>query len=356
MAEITRRGFLKGMLAALGSQFLPRTAFAEVRGLIIKYSRYKNQHALRVPIRRGESYASIAKIYTGHERHTPELQAFNRNKRLYPATERELRGGRTLSEDHVLYIPYSLLRKALADVLAENKFVTYEIEGQGDAQGITTLWQLAEDYISSNLNVLERIEILLAINSDINPFSRTVYPSQKILVPQPWIKTSLVISKEEASKEVPQAREKKTTRQNPFKTSLAFLRRNLQPKDRYGAQRLRYSGGGYYASRHTGIDLAAPIGTKLYPIEEGVVQRAGKDRALWRNGIIVEYNTNSGLVVTYIHMSKVYVRPGQRITTDTVLGLVGVTGNASQSYPHVHIQVKINGNVVDPTQYILIDS
>jgi len=116
-------------------------------------------------------------------------------------------------------------------------------------------------------------------------------------------------------------------------------------------------GGGRLASRfgwrihpifhtrklHTGVDLASPTGTPIYAAGDGIVEHAG-----WENGYgnFTMIKHVNGYETGYGHQSKLLVKVGDRVRQGQVIGLVGSTGNSTGS--HLHFEIRINGNFVDP--------
>ena len=249
------------------------------------------------------------------------------------------------------------------EVLDENKFVIYEISSQGEP-GINNLWELIKEFMADKpYNFYEKRAIILTINQDINPIKGIVYDEQKILVPASLVEKDLIEEEPKSPKGIKAPIQVTTptskTRQNPFRSSRQDVLENIRPRDKFGARRIRSSGRGRYSvTKHKGLDLVASIGTPLYPVESGTLLYLGKERnrKLWRNGIVAEYRTNSGILVKYIHLSWVNkkIKSGQAIELNAFLGKVGITGNASKDNPHVHIQVIVAGRIVDPFPYVVI--
>jgi murein DD-endopeptidase MepM/ murein hydrolase activator NlpD len=102
---------------------------------------------------------------------------------------------------------------------------------------------------------------------------------------------------------------------------------------------------------HFGIDLTAPTGTKVYAPGDGVVMRLESQRGGYGNCIRI--NHGFGIVTVYAHLSKILVRPGQTIKRGDVIGLVGTTGLST--CPHLHYEVRVNGNHVNPVNYYYND-
>ncbi len=98
---------------------------------------------------------------------------------------------------------------------------------------------------------------------------------------------------------------------------------------------------------HKGVDFAAPRGTDVIAAAAGVVTLA-----LSKNGYgkLVEINHGNGYVTRYGHNSAVTVKVGERVVKGQVIAKVGSTGRSTG--PHVHFEVRRNGNVVNPAEYI----
>jgi murein DD-endopeptidase MepM/ murein hydrolase activator NlpD len=94
---------------------------------------------------------------------------------------------------------------------------------------------------------------------------------------------------------------------------------------------------------HTGVDLAAHTGTPIYASGDGIVEKAGWSGGYGRYTLIRHVN---GFETGYGHQSKIVVSVGQRVRQGQVIGYVGATGDATG--PHLHFEIKINGNFVDP--------
>ena len=96
---------------------------------------------------------------------------------------------------------------------------------------------------------------------------------------------------------------------------------------------------------HRGTDYAAPQGTPIRTTASGVVERTGFTTG---NGNYVKVKHNGTYATQYLHMSKILVRKGQRVSQGEVIGLVGSTGLATG--PHVCYRFWKNGEQVDPLQ------
>jgi murein DD-endopeptidase MepM/ murein hydrolase activator NlpD len=107
------------------------------------------------------------------------------------------------------------------------------------------------------------------------------------------------------------------------------------------------SGFGWRWGRmHEGIDISAPAGTTIRAVAAGTVIYAG-----WMGGYgnltIVDHG--NGLATAYAHQSAIYVGGGS-VSQGTALGAVGCTGSCTGN--HLHFEVRVNGNAVDPMGYL----
>ncbi len=108
----------------------------------------------------------------------------------------------------------------------------------------------------------------------------------------------------------------------------------------FGASRLSAFGG---RRSHLGVDLAAPTGTPIVATLDGTVSAAE-----WRGGygLYIAVEHGGGMQTRYGHLSRLNVRPGQRIHKGDVIGYVGSTGRSTG--PHLHYEVRENGQALNP--------
>jgi murein DD-endopeptidase MepM/ murein hydrolase activator NlpD len=94
---------------------------------------------------------------------------------------------------------------------------------------------------------------------------------------------------------------------------------------------------------HTGVDYAAPTGTPVRSVGDGVIESAG-----WKNGygntVVVRHR--NGHSTLYAHLSKIQVVKGQNVSQGQEIGAVGATGIATG--PHLHFEFRVNGVHRDP--------
>jgi murein DD-endopeptidase MepM/ murein hydrolase activator NlpD len=98
---------------------------------------------------------------------------------------------------------------------------------------------------------------------------------------------------------------------------------------------------------HSGLDIRADRGTPVYAPASGTVMHAGAAQD-YGTAIILDHGQN--VRTLYGHLSKVGVQPGQRVERGTVLGHTGNTGRSSG--PHLHYEVHVKGQAVNPRAYI----
>jgi len=95
--------------------------------------------------------------------------------------------------------------------------------------------------------------------------------------------------------------------------------------------------------KHLGVDYAAPIGTPVRSVGEGVVDFAG-----WQNGYgkVVEIRHSNERTTLYAHLNDMHVRKGERVSQGQHIGDVGVTGWTTG--PHLHFEFRVAGEHQDP--------
>ena len=98
---------------------------------------------------------------------------------------------------------------------------------------------------------------------------------------------------------------------------------------------------------HTGVDLREGYGSDIRATGAGRVVFAGVAGGY---GNMVEVDHGNGLTTRYGHMGETSVVEGQAVARGTVLGHVGATGRATG--PHLHYEVRIDGEPVDPIRFM----
>lgn len=94
---------------------------------------------------------------------------------------------------------------------------------------------------------------------------------------------------------------------------------------------------------HKGVDYAAPTGTPVRTVGDGVVEFAGVQRGY---GNVIEIKHRDGKSTLFAHLSRMGVTKGQKVEQGDVIGAVGTTGYSTG--PHLHFEFRINGEHYDP--------
>lgn len=94
---------------------------------------------------------------------------------------------------------------------------------------------------------------------------------------------------------------------------------------------------------HTGVDLRASTGTKVYAANKGTVTTSGYSSA-WGNYIIISHG--GGITTLYAHMSKRSVSKDDKVKQGDIIGYSGNTGYSTA--PHLHFEISKNGSTYNP--------
>ena len=101
---------------------------------------------------------------------------------------------------------------------------------------------------------------------------------------------------------------------------------------------------------HTGVDVGAPMGADFVAANDGIVTKAYFNPA-YGNMVMVDHG--GGISTLYAHGSEILVRVGQLVKKGEPVLKVGSTGYSTG--PHAHFEVRINGVVTNPLEYITGD-
>ncbi len=99
---------------------------------------------------------------------------------------------------------------------------------------------------------------------------------------------------------------------------------------------------------HPGMDIANDMGTPIVATADGIVEYAGWNSGGYGN--MVDINHGNGIMTRYGHASQVVVSTGQHVKRGQLIAYMGSTGFSTG--PHVHYEVHVNGNRVNPISYL----
>ncbi len=117
----------------------------------------------------------------------------------------------------------------------------------------------------------------------------------------------------------------------------------------FGGRRNPFGGSGY--EFHTGQDIDAQTGDPVVAGATGTVTFAGVQNG-YGNLVVIDHG--GGLTTRYGHLSHIDVAQSQTVTRGEFIGRVGSTGRSTG--PHLHYEIRINDEPVDPLQYLLTSS
>ncbi|OZF27600.1 M23 family metallopeptidase [Rhodococcus sp. 14-2483-1-2] len=106
--------------------------------------------------------------------------------------------------------------------------------------------------------------------------------------------------------------------------------------------------GSRWGTQHSGLDIAAPIGTPIHAAADGTVSDAGPASGF---GLWVKVRHDDGTETVYGHVNDFSVQPGQRVSAGEQIATVGNRGQSTG--PHLHFEVHDpSGIKVDPAQWL----
>lgn len=114
----------------------------------------------------------------------------------------------------------------------------------------------------------------------------------------------------------------------------------------------------YKSGMHKGVDFGCPVGTPVYATWDGTVT-AYKWGSAFGTHLVIDHDKlpdgSAGLWMGYMHLSKVKVKPGQRVKAGQIIGYSGATGHVTGAHLHVEVQKGPSWNAyrsVNPQKWI----
>jgi len=134
---------------------------------------------------------------------------------------------------------------------------------------------------------------------------------------------------------------------NEFQISMDAAQPDMMPCEgiitsEFGWRRLSRS----RARLHKGVDIAAPVGSPVMAPADGRVAFAGRKNGY---GLTVIIDHGGNLTTLFGHNSDIFVSEGQMVKKGQEISRVGMTGHTTG--PHVHYEVRVEGNPVNPTRF-----
>jgi murein DD-endopeptidase MepM/ murein hydrolase activator NlpD len=119
---------------------------------------------------------------------------------------------------------------------------------------------------------------------------------------------------------------------------------DVDPASAFGVRTDPFTGS---PAMHTGLDLHGESGDPVRATADGTVTAAG-----WSGGYgkVVDVDHGNGISTRYGHLSAIDVHVGQTVRIGQILGRVGSTGRSTG--PHLHYEVRVDGEPVDPERYL----
>lgn len=106
--------------------------------------------------------------------------------------------------------------------------------------------------------------------------------------------------------------------------------------------------GTRWGKPHEGVDIPGKIGSHIVAAAEGVVVYSGKDIGGYGNITVIAHR--NGFFTVYAHAKKNFTHEGQRVYRGQVIAVIGMTGRTYG--PHLHFEMRKNGEAIDPSSYI----
>ena len=128
-------------------------------------------------------------------------------------------------------------------------------------------------------------------------------------------------------------------RPSPIGTGIMAVPTNGNLSSRFGSR---------WGRKHTGIDFAAPIGTDIYATDNGTVIYSEYNNGGY--GYLIQIDHGNGIVTYYAHCDELLVPEGHVVAKGDLIARVGNTGRSTG--PHLHFEVRKNGEPTDPLNYL----
>lgn len=194
---------------------------------------------------------------------------------------------------------------------------------------------------------------IVAHNPMLSRHNHTIFPGQTLLLPTqpaPPVKATAQ-ARGERRQAVKTVSLTSRTREDPSRSDSSPAVQTSPKGGRFQwpvQGRLTSSFGLRHGRMHNGVDIQSPqSGAPVKAARSGLVHKAGRMRGY---GNIVILSHGDGWETYYAHLSRIAVRPGQKVAAGQVVGYQGKTGNATGE--HLHFEVRLNGRPLNPLDYL----
>lgn len=99
-----------------------------------------------------------------------------------------------------------------------------------------------------------------------------------------------------------------------------------------------------YSFLHRGIDIGAKIDDPVYSVADGTIEKVEYSFLSYGHHLVI--NHGSGFRSLYAHLGKIFVKTGEKVKKNTIIGLVGTTGLTTG--PHLHFEFSDHGQSINP--------
>ncbi|MEM8863161.1 MAG: M23 family metallopeptidase [Chloroflexota bacterium] len=103
-----------------------------------------------------------------------------------------------------------------------------------------------------------------------------------------------------------------------------------------------------YFNGHRAIDIVVPTGSPIQSMGDGTVTFAGWTNVGYGNMVMIDHGND--MYTLYAHLSELYVETGNTVGRHQIIGLSGNTGRSSM--PHLHLEIRDGGTMINPCLYL----
>lgn len=273
----------------------------------------------------GETLDSVARKYNVTVKDITDLNKSN------------LKNPNFLQIDQVLFVPWSdAVKKAKKEKISyKSSLDKTEISNHSNSREGNSVHKLnkGETLLSLAMKYKVSVDKIIAANNNLKPENLQI--NQPVIIPTKSI-------------------DRNASRSRAVRLASRSLSAGTDSRGARYSGRFFWPASGEYSSGfgprggrfHSGIDIAAAVGTPINAVMNGTVIYTG-----WESGygLTVEIRHPNGLVTRYAHCSQIYVNNGQQVDGGQKIAAMGMTGHVTG--PHVHFEVLMNGVQVNPRQY-----